>query len=36
MFDGKVLWEKPKEIVLTMQEIADKFDIPVQQLRIKE
>lgn len=35
--NGKLLWEKPKEeVVLTMQDIADKFGIPVGQLRIKE
>lgn len=33
---GNILWEKPKEVVLTMQEIADKFDIPLKNLRIKE
>ena len=33
---GKVLWEKPKEAVLTMDEIAEKFGIPVEQLRIKD
>lgn len=31
---GKILWEKPQEVVLTMQEIADKFGINVEQLRI--
>lgn len=30
------IWERPKETVLTMQEIADKFGIPVEQLRIKK
>ena len=30
------IWERPKEVVLTMQEIADKFGIPVEQLRIKK
>lgn len=30
------IWERPKETVLTMQEIADKFGIPVGQLRIKK
>lgn len=30
------IWERPKEIVLTMQEIADKFGIPVEQLKIKK
>jgi hypothetical protein len=33
---GNKLWEKPKEIVLTMQEIAEKFGVPVEQLRIKK
>lgn len=33
---GNILWEKPKEVVLTMQEIADKFNIPLKNLRIKE
>ena len=31
---GKTLWQKPVE--LTLQEIADKFGIPVEQLRIKK
>ena len=30
------IWERPKEVVLTMQEIADKFGIPVEQLKIKK
>lgn len=30
------IWERPKEIVLSMQEIADKFGIPVEQLKIKK
>ena len=30
------IWERPKETVLTMQEIADKFGIPVEQIRIKK
>lgn len=34
--DGEILWEKPQEVVLTMQEIADKFGINVEQLRIAE
>lgn len=34
--EGNILWKKPKEVVLTMQEIADKFDIPLKNLRIKE
>ena len=28
------IWARPKETVLTMQEIADKFGIPVEQLKI--
>lgn len=31
---GNVVWEKPVE--LTMQAIADKFGIPVEQLKIKK
>lgn len=31
---GKTVWKEPK--VLTMQEIADKFGIPVEQLKIKK
>ena len=30
------IWERQKETVLTMQEIADKFGIPVEQLKIKQ
>jgi hypothetical protein len=30
------IWERPKETVLTMQEIANKFGIPVEQIRIKK
>lgn len=34
---GDLLWERPKEKVeLTLEQIADKFNIPVEQLRIKE
>ena len=29
------IWKRQKETVLTMQEIADKFGIPVEQLKIK-
>lgn len=36
LFCGKLLWEKPKEVELTMQEIADKFGVPVEQLKIKK
>lgn len=31
-----IVWEKPKEVELTMQEIADKFGINVNQLKIKK
>ena len=31
-----LVWEKPKEAELTMQEIADKFGIDVNQLKIKK
>ena len=30
------IWERQKETVLTIQEIADKFGIPVEQIRIKK
>lgn len=33
---GKVLWEKSKEVVLTMDEIAEKFGVPVEQIKIKK
>ena len=32
----KLLWERQKEIELTMDEIADKFGIPVKNLKIKK
>lgn len=31
-----LVWEKPKEVELTMQQIADKFRIDVNQLKIKK
>lgn len=31
-----ILWEKPKEVVITMDEIAKKFGVPVEQLKIKK
>lgn len=31
-----IVWERPKEVELTMQEIADKFGIPVELLKIKK
>ena len=33
---GKILWEKSKEVVLTMDQIAKKFGIPVEQLKIQK
>ena len=33
---GDLIWERPEEVILTMQEIADKFGIPVEQLKIKK
>lgn len=36
VIEGDTLWEKPKEIVLTMQDIANEFGISVEQLRIKD
>lgn len=32
----ELIWEKPKEVELTIQEIADKFGISVEQLKIKK
>lgn len=32
---GKVLWEKPKKIIITIEEISKKFNIPVEQIEIK-
>lgn len=35
--DGKILWEKPKEeVVITLKDIAEKFNCKVEQVRIKE
>lgn len=34
--NGLILWEKPKEIVLTMDEIAKRFGYPVEQIKIKK
>lgn len=33
---GKILWEKPKEVILTMDEIAKKFGYPVESIKIKK
>ena len=32
----RCIWKRQKETVLTMQEIANKFGIPVEQLKIKQ
>ena len=32
----KLLWERQKEVELTMDEIAEKFGIPVKNLKIKK
>lgn len=32
----ELIWEKPKKVELTMQEIADKFGIPIELLKIKK
>lgn len=29
-----LIWKRPEEVTLTMQEIADKFGVPVEQLKI--
>lgn len=34
--EGDILWEKPQEIVITMQDIAEKFNCPVESIRIKK
>ena len=34
--NGSILWEKPKEVILTMDEIAKKFGYPVEQIKIKK
>lgn len=36
IYDGEILWEKPEEVVLTMNQIAEKFGVPVEQLKIKK
>lgn len=33
---GKVIWEKPNEVILTMDEIAEKFGVDVNNLKIKK
>lgn len=35
-FNATIIWERPKEVELTMDEIAEKFNISVEQLRIKK
>lgn len=32
---GKLLWEKPKKVILTLQEIADKLNVPLRYLCIE-
>jgi hypothetical protein len=32
----KLLWERKKEVELTMDEIAKKFGVPVENLKIKK
>lgn len=34
--EGDILWEKPQEIVITMQDIAEKFNCSVESIRIKK
>jgi len=34
--DGKIIDNRPKQVELTLQEIADKMGIKVEQLRIKD
>ena len=34
--EATIIWERPKEVELTMEEIAEKFNIDVKQLRIKK
>lgn len=34
--EGEVLWGKPKEVVITMDEIAKKFGYPVEYIKIKK
>ena len=34
--EGKLLWEKPKEVIITMDEIAEKFGYPVEAIKIKK
>lgn len=36
VIEGNILWEKPQEIVITMQDIAKKFNCPVESIRIKK
>lgn len=34
--EGITLWKKSQEIVITMQDIAEKFNCPVESIRIKK
>lgn len=33
VIEGDILWEKPQEIVITMQDITEKFNCPVESIR---
>lgn len=33
--EGEFLWKKPEKIVLTLQEIADKLNVPLEYLRVE-
>ena len=35
-FKATIIWERPEAVELTMDEIAEKFGIPVEQLKIKK
>lgn len=34
--DLELIWERPQTVELTLQEIAEKFNVPVETIRIKE
>lgn len=34
LYSGKTLWKKSKEVVITMDQIAEKFGYPVEQIKI--
>lgn len=35
IIEGEFLWKKPEKIVLTLQEIADKLNVPLKYLRVE-